>query len=108
MTKMYAVSAVLMALAFGLLALGIHRAITAAHSQPISACVTQKDYDRIRQLSVNAIDQAFGEQVVHLYAVWLKDFDPEPKRAVVGMANNISAYQRAMANSNAWRPVICK
>ena len=108
MTKMTLASALLMTLAFALLILGIYRAITAAQAQPAPACVTQLDRDRIHALTIEAIDQAFMDHVNNLFSVWVKDYAPEPKRAMVGMANGISAYRRAVANANGWKPMICK
>ena len=107
MTRMTVLSAVLMALAFGLLLFGIYR-VTLAHSQPAGVCVTQVDRDRIHSLTLEGIDQAFRDQVKLLFAVWLKDPEPEPKRATLGMSNAIYAYQRAHANAMNWRPTICK
>jgi hypothetical protein len=58
-------------------------------------------------LTTAAIDDAYKDHVSHLFTVWLKDYSPEPKRAMAGMANGISAYQRAQLNALNWKPPIC-
>ena len=107
MNRMTLASVLLMTLALSLLALGIYRAVTAAHSQPAVACVTLKDQERILSITLDAIDTAFKHHVENLFLVWLKDYSPEPKRATLGMANGISAHQRAYANARQWKPTVC-
>jgi len=98
----------LMVFATGLILYALFGLVGYASSEPQGTCVDAKTRDRIRELSLNAIDQALHAHVVHLYDIWLKDYSPEPKRAMVGMANGINAYQRARANALAWNPVICE
>lgn len=76
-------------------------------SQSPEVCFSTKDRDHVRELTYAAIDQAFQQHVGLLFSVWVKDFTPEPKRAVVGMANGISAYRRARDNAAKWNPQIC-
>jgi hypothetical protein len=97
----------LMVLAFGLLALGIYRAVTAAQSQPVVPCVLVQEKDRLIQLAHEAIDEAYKDQVKSLFGVWVRDPADQPRRAVSGMQVNLSAYHRARANIRAWEPVIC-
>ena len=81
-----------------------------ARSEPVTreTCVDVKTRDRIRELSLSAIDQALYAHVMNLYDVWLKDPSQQPQRAKVGMANGISAYRRARADALAWNPETCK
>jgi hypothetical protein len=102
------ISITLMAIAAGLILFALFGIAGSASSEPPVACIDTKTRDRIRELSLNAIDQALHAHVVHLYDIWLKDFSPEPQRAMLGMANGINAYQRARANALAWNPVICE
>jgi hypothetical protein len=104
MTKL---SISLLALAFALLSLGIYRAVTAAHSQPAAQCFTAQQKDHVIGLSQAAIDDAFKEQVKSLFDVWVRDTTEQPKRAMTGMANNLSAYHRARANILQWAPAVC-
>jgi hypothetical protein len=71
------------------------------------ACVAEGDQQRIRDLTLTGIDQALVAHVASLFDIWLKDFSPEPTRAMAGMANGISAYQRARANALQWHPPTC-
>lgn len=70
-------------------------------------CVNDTDRDRIRELTLEGIDRAFQDQVIHLFSVWLKDPEPEPVRASRGMELAISARQRARANALNWNPSKC-
>jgi hypothetical protein len=78
-------------------------------SQPqrTPVCHSMQERDRIRELTMAAIDQALMNHVAKLFDVWLKDFSPEPTQATRGMANGISAYRRATANAMKWDPPIC-
>jgi len=98
----------LMILAFGLLAFGVYRAITAAHSQPVVQCWLPQEKDTLINLAHQGIDEAYKEKVKSLYEIWVRDPADQPKRAVSGMAINLSAYHRARANIRAWDPVICQ
>jgi len=89
-----------------MLVFGIWRAITATHAQSTPACVSAKDQEHIRKLYNEAIDKAFQEHIANLFSVWLKDYSPEPKRAIVGTDNGISAHQRAY-NLKYWNPPVC-
>lgn len=42
-----------------------------------------------------AIDEAFHNQVVNVFAVWMKDATGQPARAVTGVANARKAYVAA-------------
>ncbi len=95
-------------LAFGLLALGIFRAVTAAKSQVAPPCFTAEEQSHVFALTSAAIDTAFQAHVQNLFEVWVKDTTEQPRRATAGMANGLSAYQRAQANSRAWKPETCR
>lgn len=89
-----------------LLVLGL--LILAAAPARAETCIYADDARFIRELTLTAIDQAFVAHVARLFEVWVKDEHTEPKRARVGMANNISAYQRARAYAMSWNPKICE
>jgi hypothetical protein len=91
----------------GLMLLDYFQVVDFARSQAVPACVSAQDQEYIRALTNSAIDSAFQAHVMKLYDVWLKDYSPEPKRAMGGMANGISAYQRAYANAKQWQPQVC-
>jgi len=96
-----------MILAFGLLAFGVYRAITAAHSQTPPICFTQQQRDHILEMSQRAIDDAFKTKVGDLFEVWVRDPTDQPRRAISGMQTNLSAYHRARNSIRLWDPAIC-
>ena len=100
-------STTLLISALALLAFGIYRAVTAAQSQPAVQCFFATEKDRLIELSHLAIDDAFKHHVEALFDVWVRDPAEQPKRAMSGMAINLSAYHRARANIRQWEPVIC-
>jgi hypothetical protein len=73
---------------------------------PIS-CLDQETQDRVRQLMSRSYDQAFSHHTAQLYEIWVKDYSPEPPRAIKGMSNNISAYSRAKATAENWKFPVC-
>jgi hypothetical protein len=70
-------------------------------------CVDDRTREEIRTLTLEAIDIGLKEHVSHLFEVWVRDPAEQPKRAMVGMQNGISAYLRARQNALAWNPPIC-
>jgi hypothetical protein len=102
------ISCVLLLLAFGLLGLGIYRAVTAAQSQAMPTCWTLAERDNAITLSYVAIDDAFKKHVGELFKIWVSDPADQPRRAKAGMQINLSAYHRARANVREWEPEICK
>ena len=112
MTKMTVASAVLMALAFGLLAFGIYRVITVAHGQDMTApgeCVaSDEDREKLRNLSLEAFDEAFKLHAHQLYLNWMREYQPNPERALKGMINNRHAWITTRAIGRAYNPPLCK
>lgn len=78
-------------------------------SQPTAEEQCQNDWERehLRQLALDAIDDAFKKHVGQLFEIWVKDPSDQPRRATGGMAINISAYKRARANTIKWDPPRC-
>jgi len=102
------ISCVLLLLAFGLLGLGIYRAVTVAQSQAMPICWPLAERDSAITLSYVAIDDAFKKHVGELFKIWVSDPADQPRRAKAGMQINLSAYHRARANVREWEPEICK
>ena len=50
----------------------------------------------IIQLDREAIDQAYRDQIMHLFQVWMKDEHDQPRRAIVGARQARRAYIGAM------------
>ena len=71
-------------------------------------CVDPTERERVRDLSLRAVDDGFTQAVITLFSVWQKDPDHEqPRRAQVGMANTINAHARARKLALAWNPPSC-
>lgn len=77
-----------------------------AKSQP-EKCVTDEERVHIRDVTVRAVDEAYSEQVRHLFETWMRDATDQPKRAKVGMQNAIGGYIRARRDTLAWLPPRC-
>ena len=75
-------------------------------AEPVK-CVDHETRERVRQLSLECYDQALRDHTARLFDIWIKDQDPEPKRASVGTQNGISAYVRARKLALDWNPQTC-
>jgi hypothetical protein len=49
---------------------------------------------RLLELDRDAADQAYREQIQHLFAIWMKDDSGQPLRAATGARQARSAYER--------------
>ena len=77
-------------------------------AQPAApTCVTDEDRVHIRAQVLIAVDDAFRENIGHLFTSWLKDPHQQPARASAGMQSSIVAYQRARADALKWSPASC-
>ena len=53
----------------------------------------RRDDEYIRQLLLQAVDDAFRDQINHLFAVWMRSPEDQPRRALVGTHQAINAYK---------------
>jgi hypothetical protein len=74
---------------------------------PVPTCVTDEDRVHIRAQVLAAVDDAFKENVKHLFTGWLKDTHGQPGRASAGLQASVVAYQRARADALKWNPSSC-
>ena len=70
-------------------------------------CVSDEDRVHIRAQVLSAVDDAFRDNIKHLFAGWLKDPHLQPERASAGLQSSIVAYQRARADALKWMPESC-
>jgi hypothetical protein len=70
-------------------------------------CVTDEDRVHIRAQVLAAVDDAFRDNIKHLFTGWLKDARDQPGRASAGLQSSIVAYQRARADALKWTPAAC-
>jgi hypothetical protein len=61
--------------------------------QPLSLSKYEK---RLLEIDRAAIDQAYHEQILHLFQTWMKDESGQPHRAGTGAKQARSAYERSM------------
>jgi hypothetical protein len=73
----------------------------------VPACVSDEDRVHIRAQVLSAVDEAFRDNVKHLFAGWLKDPHQQPERASAGLQSSVVAYQRARADALKWSPTSC-
>jgi hypothetical protein len=83
----------------------IYSQSTAQPLKPI--CVSDEDRVHIRAQVLAAVDDAFRDNIKHLFAGWLKDAYGQPQRASAGLQSSIVAYQRARADALKWSPAAC-
>ena len=71
-------------------------------------CFDPTERERVRDISLKAIDVGLEQAVTHLYSVWQKDPEHEqPARARVGITNALNAHSRARTFALAWNPPGC-
>jgi hypothetical protein len=63
--------------------------------------------EKIRNLMLVAIDEAFRNHVEHSYEIWMKDDTGQPGRAATGVRNGLIAYLRAYKAAKEWNPRMC-
>ena len=64
--------------------------------------------ERVREISLTAMDKGLEQAVSHLYSIWQKDPESDqPKRAQVGVTNALNAHSRARKFALAWNPPSC-
>lgn len=79
-----------------LLALALYGYLTdswEAQAQPVPP---SKYDERIKQMDIEAIENAYKGQIVHLFEVWMKSAEGQPGRALTGARNARRAYIGAM------------
>ena len=80
-----------------------------ADSKVAIDCFDATERERVRDISLKAIDIGLEQAVAHLYSVWQKDPDHEqPARARVGITNALNAHSRARNYALAWSPPGCE
>ena len=102
-TRMTAIVAVAIAVVVG--AIVYERSTVAQPAVP--ACVTDEDRVHIRAQVLAAVDEAFRDNMKHLFIGWLKDPRDQPNRASAGLQNSIVVYQHARADALKWSPTSC-
>jgi hypothetical protein len=81
--------------------------VRSAAITPPPLCMTSNERDRIRAIMIDGLDAALKTHTMQMFDIWMKDPSDQPRRAVVGMTDGISAHVRARANALKWDPPPC-
>jgi len=80
--------------------------LESASAQPV-ICTDAATKEKIKELMLEALDQALKNHIVHMFEVWMKDDRGQPERAKNGTINGINAYVKAGQGVAAWTPPEC-
>jgi broad specificity phosphatase PhoE len=63
---------------------------------PLPPLPLSKYEKRLLEIDRAAVDQAYHDQILHLFQTWMKDESEQPLRAAKGARQARSAYERAV------------
>jgi hypothetical protein len=78
-----------------------------AESKVEVMCMDPTERERIRDIVLTGIDKGLEDQIKHLFEIWMKDINEQPKRAMVGTNNAVNAHVRARKQAVEWDPKSC-
>jgi hypothetical protein len=78
-----------------------------APAQLVGCVANDEEREHIRAIALSAIDDGLKQHVVHLFDVWVKDSNDQPKRAIAGMSAGLRAYHNSRQNALKWNPPQC-
>jgi hypothetical protein len=83
--------------------------LASAESQPaeLTLCLDEQTREQIRNVMLEALDDALKEHVKHVFEVWLRDERGQPERARTGVRQGIKAYLGARKSTLDWAPPTC-
>src|SRR5580765_7091119 len=67
-------------------------------------CMDPTEREKVRDLVLDGIDKGFEQAITHLFDIWTKDLNEQPRRAMVGTNNAVNAHIRARKQALAWGP----
>lgn len=80
----------------------------APYKPGVVACVSSdEDRERLTRLSVEALDDAYKDQIAHLYTIWMRDPRDQPRRAQAGVSQATTAWLDARKAAGDFRPPLC-
>lgn len=72
------------------------------------SCINRaEDRERLKSLAIQALDEAFRNQIEHLYVVWMRDSRGQPQRAQLGTSNAITAWVEVRQAMAKFEPPLC-
>jgi hypothetical protein len=83
--------------------------LASAESQPIELelCMDEQTREQIRNVMIEALDDALKDHIKHVFEIWLKDERGQPGRARTGVRQGIKAYLGARKGALEWMPPLC-
>ena len=97
--------------AIGIAACSVALSVMGAQYKPgvVVKCISRsnEDIDRLKSLTVQALDEAFVHQVAQLYEVWMRDPHGQPQRAQAGVSQAAEAWLDARAGAAKFQPPEC-
>jgi hypothetical protein len=78
-----------------------------ALGQEPDVCVSEADRDHLRKMTTQALEEAFRQQVIHLFLVWVQDYTMLPEFGLAGFDNARDAYLTAVRIAKAYDPPLC-
>jgi hypothetical protein len=101
------VIAVTIALILGMMPMVIGMVVQAREPAIVEACMDDEQRERVRGIVLEGIEGGLKDQVKHVYEMWMRDNQEQPKRAITGMHNGINAYVWSRASALKWSPPKC-
>jgi hypothetical protein len=81
--------------------------LASAETRAIEPCMDVETREKVRELMMEAIAEAFKEHIHRMYGVWMKDEQGQPERAARGAQQGIRAYMGSRAAVMKWNPPLC-
>jgi hypothetical protein len=81
--------------------------LASAETKPEACVINEEAKEKIQAMMLDALDDAFRDQIKLLFGVWMKDSQRQPERARVGTMQAISAHQTASVGVLQWVPPVC-
>lgn len=73
----------------------------------IIECMNSEDRERVKSLTNQALNEAYKNQVEHLFMIWMRDSHDQPQRAQAGVSQAIVAWLGAHKGMNSFQPPEC-
>ena len=80
----------------------------AAADSIIFVCADEEMANHVREVLVQALDNALEAHVQTMFSVWMKDETGQPERAARGTRQAVSAYIRGRERLALWQPPPCQ
>lgn len=90
-----------------ILRLSILLGLIVSTSHAPARCLDAADRERLKTLTLKALDDAFEAQIENLFEVWMRDLAGQPQRAQQGVGRAIKAWRAARDTAERYQPPEC-